>query len=83
MISRFKHKGLELFFTKVSYKGVPAQHGSRIERMLDRLDTAREAKTWTCPVSNSMRSKATERANSQFQFPGTGESPLSLTVKMP
>jgi len=43
MISTFKHKGLELFFTKGSYKGVPAQHGSRIERMLDRLDAARDA----------------------------------------
>jgi proteic killer suppression protein len=49
MISTFKHKGLELFFTKGSYKGVPAQHGSRIERMLDRLDAAREATDMDLP----------------------------------
>lgn len=49
MISTFKHKGLELFFTNGSYKGVPAQHGSRIERLLDRLDSAREAKDMDLP----------------------------------
>ena len=43
MIATFKHKGLELFFTKVSYKGIPAQYGARIERMLDRLDASKEA----------------------------------------
>ena len=49
MISTFKHKGLELFFTKGSYKGVSAQHGARMERMLDRLDAAREAKDMDLP----------------------------------
>jgi len=49
MISRFKHKGLELFFTNGSHKGVPAQQGARIERMLDRLDAAREAKDMDLP----------------------------------
>ncbi len=49
MITSFKHKGLELFFTKGSYKGVPAQHGSRIERILDRLDAAIQAKDMDLP----------------------------------
>ena len=49
MISTCKHKGLELFFTKGSYKAVPAQHGARMERMLDRLDAAREAKDMDLP----------------------------------
>jgi proteic killer suppression protein len=49
MIATFKHKGLEIFFTKGSYKGVPAQHGARMERMLDRLDAAREAKDMDVP----------------------------------
>jgi len=49
MIKTFKHKGLELFFSKGSFKGVPAQHGSRIERMLDRLDASREAKDMDLP----------------------------------
>jgi proteic killer suppression protein len=43
MITSFKHKGLELFFTKGSYKGIPGQYGSRIERMLDRLDASKQA----------------------------------------
>ena len=49
MISTFKHKGLELLFTKGSFRGVPAQYGSGIERMLDRLDAAREAKDMDLP----------------------------------
>lgn len=42
MIVSFKHKGLALFFTQGSYKGIPAQYASRIERMLDRLDASQE-----------------------------------------
>ena len=49
MIISFKHKGLELFFTKGSYKGVPAQYGSRIERMLDRLDASKVAEDMDLP----------------------------------
>ena len=49
MISTFKHKGLEVFFTKGSYKGVPGQYGARMVRMLDRLDAAREAKDMDLP----------------------------------
>lgn len=40
MIRGFKHKGLERFFRRGDYRGVPAQSAARIERMLDRLDTA-------------------------------------------
>ncbi|MGQ0444978.1 MAG: type II toxin-antitoxin system RelE/ParE family toxin [Beijerinckiaceae bacterium] len=40
MISRFRHKGLERFFKAADYRGIPAQHAARIERMLDRLDSA-------------------------------------------
>jgi len=49
MITSFKHKGLELFFTKGSYKGIPAQYGSRIERMLDRLDASIKAEDMDLP----------------------------------
>lgn len=49
MITSFRHKGLELFFTKGSYKGVPAQFGPRMERMLDRLDAATEPKDMDLP----------------------------------
>ena len=40
MIVSFQHKGLENFFSKGSYKAIPAQYSSRIERMLDRLDAS-------------------------------------------
>ncbi|MGH8508003.1 MAG: type II toxin-antitoxin system RelE/ParE family toxin [Gammaproteobacteria bacterium] len=40
MIVRFRHKGLERFFKAADYRGIPAQHAARIERMLDRLDAA-------------------------------------------
>ncbi|MDP2109210.1 MAG: type II toxin-antitoxin system RelE/ParE family toxin [Thiobacillus sp.] len=36
----FKHKGLERFFSKSGYRGIPAQYAARIERLLDRLDAA-------------------------------------------
>jgi proteic killer suppression protein len=40
MIRTFKHKGLERFFTKGDHRGIPAQFGARLERMLDRLDAS-------------------------------------------
>ncbi len=40
MILNFKHKGLERFFSKSDYRGIPAQHAARLERLLDRLDAA-------------------------------------------
>ena len=43
MIKTFKHKGLERFFTKSDYRGVPAQFAARLERMLDRLDASLKA----------------------------------------
>ena len=49
MIISFKHKGLELFFTKSSFKGIPAQFAARIERILDRLDAAKEPKDMVLP----------------------------------
>jgi proteic killer suppression protein len=49
MITSFKHKGLELFFTKSSFKGIPAQFASRIERLLDRLDAAKEPNDMNLP----------------------------------
>ena len=49
MITSFKHKGLGLYFTKGSYKGIPAQYGSRIERMLDRLDASKKAEDMDLP----------------------------------
>lgn len=49
MIVSFKHKGLELFFTKSSYKGIPAQFAPKIERILDRLDASKEPDDMSLP----------------------------------
>jgi len=49
MIISFKHKGLELFFTRGSFKGIPSQYGTRIERILDRLDSSIEAQDMDLP----------------------------------
>ncbi len=40
MVIQFKLRGLQLLFTKGSYKGIPVQFASRIERILDRLDSS-------------------------------------------
>lgn len=40
MIKSFKHKGLERLWAKSDWRGVPGQHGARIERLLDRLDAS-------------------------------------------
>lgn len=70
MIVSFKHKGLELFFTKGSYKGVPAQHGARIERILDRLDAAREAKDMDLPGYKFHALKGDRRGEFAVSVPG-------------
>ena len=49
MITSFKHKGLELFFTKSNYKGIPAQFAPKIDRILDRLDAAKEPEDMDLP----------------------------------
>ncbi len=49
MIRTFKHKGLERFFSKSDYRGIPAQFGARIERMLDRLDASAKATDMDLP----------------------------------
>lgn len=40
MIKTFRHRGLERFFTKSDYRGIPAQFAPRIERLLDQLDVS-------------------------------------------
>jgi proteic killer suppression protein len=40
MIQSFRHKGLHRFFAKSDYRGIPAQYAARLERLLDRLDSA-------------------------------------------
>jgi proteic killer suppression protein len=40
MIRNIRHRGLLRFFSKGDYRGIPAAHAARIERLLDRLDAA-------------------------------------------
>jgi toxin HigB-1 len=49
MIKNFKHRGLERFFKQSDYRGIPAQHIPRIERMMDRLDAATNPEDMNLP----------------------------------
>ena len=49
MILSITHRGLELFFSKGSYKAIPAQYAARLERILDRLDAAVEPEDMDLP----------------------------------
>jgi proteic killer suppression protein len=40
VIRNFRHRGLQRFFSKGDYRGIPAEFGPRIERLLDRLEAA-------------------------------------------
>lgn len=49
MIRKFRHKGLERFFSKSDYRGIPAQFASKLERLLDRLDAATRPEDMNLP----------------------------------
>jgi proteic killer suppression protein len=52
MIKSFKHKGLEDFFYTGKKKGIKPEHADRLERILDRLNSANELMDINCPGSN-------------------------------
>lgn len=49
MIRSFRHRGLERFFTRSDYRGIPAQFAPRLERLLDRLDASTKAEDMNLP----------------------------------
>jgi proteic killer suppression protein len=49
VIRSFAHRGLELFFTTSSTKGINANHEAKIRRLLDRLDAAAQAQDMNLP----------------------------------
>lgn len=49
MIRSFRHRGLERFFRRSDYGGIPAQFAGRLERMLDRLDAATQPQDMNLP----------------------------------
>lgn len=52
MIKSFKHKGLEEFFYTGKKKGIKPEHDNRLERILDRLNSACEILDMNYPGSN-------------------------------
>ena len=52
MIKTFRHKGIERFFRKGDTRGIQAQQGTRIERILDLLDDASSAGQLNIPGYN-------------------------------
>jgi len=51
MIKDFKHKGLENFFITGNKKGIRPEHANKLERILDRLNSACEIKDMNYPGS--------------------------------
>lgn len=51
MIKSFKHKGLEDFFYTGIKKGIRPEHAKRLEKILDRLNSANEVKDMNYPGS--------------------------------
>ena len=51
MIKSFKHKRLEDFFYTGNKRGILPNHATRLERILDRLNAARELKDLNYPRS--------------------------------
>ena len=49
MIRSFRHRGLERFFTRSDYRGIPAQFAPRLERLLDRLDACARPEDMNLP----------------------------------
>ncbi|MCB1584213.1 MAG: type II toxin-antitoxin system RelE/ParE family toxin [Xanthomonadales bacterium] len=49
MIKSFSHKGLELFFTTGSTKGIQFEHASRLELVLQALHTSTEIQDMSIP----------------------------------
>lgn len=49
MIRSFRHRGLERFFTRSDYRGIPAQFAPRLERLLDRLDASTRPEDMNLP----------------------------------
>ena len=49
MIRSFVHKGLELFYTKGSAKGIQAQHAKRLQLILGLLDSAKVVEDLNAP----------------------------------
>lgn len=57
MIKSFKHKGLELFYTMGSTKGIQANHKDRLQVILARLDAIKQVSDINLPSFRLHKSK--------------------------
>jgi len=86
---RSKNKGLELFFAKGSFKGVPGQYGAGIERMLDRLDASTQAQDMDLPGYKFHALKGDRKGefavsvtgNWRITFEFTGEDVINVNLE--
>ena len=89
MIRSFRHKGLETLFTTSSAKRVPAAWRPRIERMLDRLDSAARPQDMSVPGwrFHSLRGDQRDRwavdvsANLRLTFAFDGEHAIDVDLE--
>lgn len=83
------HKGLELFFTKSSLKGIPAQYATKIDRILDRLDSAKEPEDMDLPGYKLHALKGDRKGayavsvtgNWRITFEFTGQDALNVNLE--
>jgi proteic killer suppression protein len=89
MIRSFRHRGLERFFTRDDWRGIPARHGARLERMLDRLDTATRPGDMNLPGYRFHPLKGTRKGtyavdvsgNSRLTFRFEGEDAVDVNLE--
>jgi len=61
MIRSFRHRGLKRFFTRGDRRGIPPELAGRLERMLDRLDAAKDPSDMNLPGYRFHRLKGKRR----------------------
>lgn len=89
MIRRFRHRGPERFFRKADHRGIPAQYGARIERLLDRLDAALSPRDMNLPGYKFHRLKddrkdtyaVTVTGNWRISFRFDGEDAVNVDLE--
>lgn len=89
MIQSFSHRGLELFFSRGSYKAIPAQYAARLIRLLDRLDAAVVPEDMDLPGYRFHQLKGKKRGtyavlvsgNLRMTFKFDGENAVSVDLE--
>ena len=69
-ILNFRHKGLELFFTRGNSAGIQAKHAARLRLILGRLHAAAELRDMTLPGLHLHRLTGDRRGTWSFIVSG-------------